>query len=56
MRLEPDASTTGFLAIVDCDTADNAALMFPSLEQLSTVLRESMSEDTVESLRGFLRG
>jgi len=49
------SSNTGFLAIVDSDTADNTALMFPSLEQLSIVLRESMSEDTLDSLRGLLK-
>lgn len=49
------SSNTGVLAIVDSDTADNTALMFPSLEQLSIVLRESMSEDTLDSLRGLLK-
>ena len=52
----PISSNTGVLAIVDSDTADNTALMLPSLEQLSLVLRESMSEDTLESLRDLLQG
>ena len=51
-----NVSNTGFLAIIDCDTADNTALMFPTLEQLSIVLRESMSEDTLDSLSGLLQG
>ena len=50
------SSNTGFLAIVDSDTADNTALMFPTLEQLSIVLRDSLPEDTLESLWGLLRG
>ena len=50
------SSNTGFLAIVDSDTADNTALMFPSREQLSIVLRESMPEDTLESLGSLLQG
>ena len=48
-------SNTGSLVIVDSDTADNTALIFPTLEQLSIVLRESLPEDAIKSLRASLR-
>ena len=55
-RTRTGATNTGFLAIVDSETANNTALIFPSLEQLSLVLLESLSEETLKSLRGLLRG
>ena len=55
-RTQTGASNTGFLAIVDSDTADNTALMFPTLEQLSLVLRESLPEETLDSLNLGPRG
>ena len=54
-RTRSIGSNTGFLAIVDSDTADNTALMFPSLEQLSAVLRDSLPEGALESLMASLR-
>ena len=49
-------SNARFLAFVDTDTADNTALVFPTLEQLAIALKESLNLEEIAKLVDQISG